>query len=98
LRGVAVAVAETDTDQRHVGLLHRPDESGPVLILELQWHHRLRNREFNDPKYVWVDPHVPARRLALVSDVCRMVWRANSRGTVPYGFGPPTDCFDEQTG
>jgi hypothetical protein len=96
LRGVAIGIAEVGDDQRHTGLFHREDENGPVLMLELQWHHRLRN----DPaveRLLWVDPAAHSKRLAQVSDICRLVWRTNQKQGIPYGFSAPTDCFDADT-
>jgi hypothetical protein len=97
IRAVAIAIAALTGEQRHTGLLHRDEESGRVLMLDLQWHHRLRN-ETPANRFLWVDPAAHPRRLAQVSDICRLIWRANQKGGIPYGFSPPTDCFDAQTG
>jgi hypothetical protein len=97
IRGVAVAIAELGDDQRHLGLLHRDAEAGPVLMLDLQWHHRLRNDPPSDD-FLWIDPAVHSRRLAQVADICRLIWRANQKDGIPYGFSSPTDCFDDETG
>ncbi len=96
VHGVGVAIAEVGHDQRHIGLLHQ-DTDGRVLLLELQWHHRLASDEA-DGQSLWVQPAVPPKRLAQVSDVCRLIWRANQKRGIPYGFSAPTECFDAATG
>src|ERR1700730_14630467 len=92
---VAIAIGEVDDGQRHTGLLHR--DGGRIDMLHLKWHHKLRNE--SPPKdFLWVSPAGHPKRLAQVADICRLVWRANQRAGVPFGFSPPTDCFDPNTG
>jgi hypothetical protein len=45
-----------------------------------------------------VDPAAHPKRLEQVADICRLVWRANQKQGIPYGFSPPTDCLDADTG
>jgi len=95
MRWAAVAIKAVNPNQRHIGILHRDPSSG-VLLLDLAWHHQLRNAPPSS-KYVWIAPDIPAPRLRQVAARCRQVVRANP-GAIPYGFSPPNDCFDEQTG
>lgn len=91
----AVAIKSVPSG-RHVGVLHRNTDSGEVELLHLAWHRDLRN-ETPKSDYFWVQLAVPSLRLKQVAAVCRQVWRANGRA-VPYGFSPPNDCFDENSG
>jgi hypothetical protein len=94
---VAVAIRGLAGAQRHLGMLHRDGDSDSVLMLHLAWHHDLKN-EPPKPSYLWVDPAVHPRRLTQVAAICRHIWRANQKGGIPYGFSPPNDCFDAETG
>src|SRR5882724_10684992 len=97
LRSAALAIREIDPQQRHIGLLHWDAALKQVMFLHLAWHFDLRC-ETPRPDYFWIDPAVSARRLVQVAAVCRLVWRANGKKRIPYGFGPPSDCLDTQTG
>ncbi len=90
----AIAIKSVDSDQCHIGILHR--EGDQVLLLDLAWHCDLRN---NPPSssYLWIKPDVPELRMRQVAARCRQVWRSNE-GTLPYALSPPSDCFDVQTG
>ena len=92
---VAIAVGETRLNQRHTGILYRDDDT--VTILELCWNHDLQ-RNSPDPSFLWADPTAHPRRLAHAADMCRLVWKANQTFGIPYGFSPPTECFDPVTG
>lgn len=94
---VAVALGSTDSEQRHIGLLHRDAESQSLLMLHLAWHHRLRNEPPPAEMSLAIGPAFPPARLIQVAALCRKVWRANPKG-VPYAFSVPNDCFDEYTG
>ena len=93
---VAVAICSIDGSQRHIGILHRDTEADQVLLLDLAWHHRLRNEPLGG-SWLWVEPAVNARRLVQVAAICRRVWRSNRLG-IPYALSHPTECFDENTG
>lgn len=95
MRFVAVALKAIDAAQLHVGLLHRGDNQQEPRLLHLAWHLDLRNEAVRG-KYVWVDPAVHERRAKQVAAFCRLVWRQNGR-SIPYGFSPPSDCFDPGT-
>ncbi len=94
----AIAIQSVDSNQRHIGVLHREDGSDEVSLLHLAWHHDLRN---HPPKtaYLWVDPKIPSRRMRQVAAFCRKVWRSNDNDrAIPYALSPPNDCFDRLTG
>jgi hypothetical protein len=94
---IAVAIGVPITpEQRHIGILHREQEAGPLLMLHLRWHYLLSNDD-PDQSFLWVDPAVHPKRLVQVAAICRQVWRANQRNGIPYGFSEPTDCFDAET-
>jgi hypothetical protein len=96
VRSAGIAIREVDTDQRHIGLLHAETATG-IHFLHLAWHKDLRQEAPRD-NYHWVDPVFPESRLRQVAAVCRLVWRANGRNSIPYGFSPPSDCFDANNG
>jgi hypothetical protein len=97
IRGVAIAIREVDPNQRHIGLLYRDSVAKVILFLHLGWHFDLRHEPPRD-NYFWVDPAITTRRLVQVAAICRLVWRANGRKSIPYGFGPPSDTLDAATG
>lgn len=92
---VAVAIAEPRQDQRHTGIFFRFDKNQPHEFLHLGWQFLLI-REPPKHKYLWVQPALSQRRLVQVAAICDQVAIANSKG-IPYSFGPPNDCFDEQS-
>jgi hypothetical protein len=97
IRDAGIALREVNPQQRHIGVLYRDSASNDVLFLHLAWHFDLKCNPPNET-YLWIDPAIHPRRLIQVAAVCRMVWRANGRNTIPYGFCPPSDCFDATTG
>ena len=68
-----------------------------VRLLDLAWHHRLRNDPPDDERYLWIDPTIPTVRLRQVAAMCRKVWRSNEQ-YIPYAFSQPNDFFDVETG
>jgi len=94
IRHIAIAIKEVDVDQRHIGIVHQDGDE--ILMLDLAWHHSLRNNPASK-SYFWVKPAIHPWRLRQVASVCRKIWRANG-ANVPYGLSPPNDCFDEATG
>jgi hypothetical protein len=97
IRGAAIAIREVDRRQRHTGILYRDSGSGEVFLLHLAWHFDLRHDAPRE-SYLWVDPTFAERRLAQVAAICRLVWKANGKGNIPFGFSPPSDCLDAETG
>lgn len=93
----AIAVIATSESQLHAGVLHRDRASGSVLMLDLAWHHRLRNESLS-VECVWVNPAVPTRRLRHVAALCRRIWKANQSDGIPYAFSYPNDCIDADSG
>lgn len=91
-----MAIKALDDSQRHIGILHRGSESDDVMMLELAWHHKLRNSPPSN-EYLWVDPPIPNVRARQVAAFCRKVWRQNEK-RIPYAFSLPNDCFDTTTG
>lgn len=92
----AIAIKAVNQRQRHIGVLHREDDSPDVNLLHLAWHHDLRNHT-PGPTYLWIDPDVHPRRMRQVAAMCRKVWRANT-GTLPYALSAPNGCFDQSSG
>ena len=97
IRSAGIAIRELNPEQRHIGMLYRDSASNQILFLHLAWHFDLRH-DAPRHSYLWVDPAITARRLVQVAAVCRLVWRANGRNAIPYGFGPPSDCLAADTG
>lgn len=96
IRHAAIAIQTVRPNQQHIGVLHGVPSTHPQM-LDLAWHHKLRNNPA-DGRYLWVDPDVPTARLKQVAALCRRVWRANGRGRIPYAFSPPNGSLDEVTG
>ena len=94
---VGIAIREVTPQQRHVGLLYRDSTSKRVVLLHLGWHFDLR-REAPLESDLWVDPRILPRRLTQVAAYCRLVWRANGKNSIPFGFAPPNDCLDAESG
>ncbi len=97
LEHAGIAVCRLRNGGRHAGVLYRSEGTSDVILLHLAWHHDLRN-ETPSQSYFWLRPAVPQRRLRQVAAMCRMVWRANGNGGIPYAFDPPNDSFNSQTG
>lgn len=93
---VAVAIAEPVPDQRHTGVLFRFSDLSPHQFLHLAWQRDLRQGSAK-PGYLWVEPAIPQRRLLQVAAICDDIASANVPGRIPYSFGPPNDCFDQNT-
>ena len=94
---IAVAIGEPDTDQRHIGILHRTKDSVPEF-LHLAWHCLLQNdSELPDYLTVWVAPTVPRERQRSIAAFCRRVWRKNAKDGIPYAFSKPCKSFDAST-
>lgn len=95
IKHAAVAIRTVDQDQRHVAILHQ--DQGEVYRLDLAWHFHLRNDVFGSSRYLWIDAPIPNVRKRQLAAKCRQIWRANRHNRIPFGFGQPTDCFDETT-
>jgi len=95
---VVVTIGASDTAQRHIGVLHRHQNSG-LQLLHLAWHCHLRNDAVL-PNYMtlWVVPAVPTARQRSVAAFCRRVWRKNGQDGIPYAFSDPAASFDSVTG
>jgi hypothetical protein len=96
VRHVGVAVKTIAEGQSHIGLVHKDQSSNQIMLLDLAWHHRLRN-DAPDASYVWIDPALPAPRARQIAALCRKIWRSNPEG-IPYAFSGPSDCFSAETG
>lgn len=98
VRRVGIAVGSVGSDQRHIGILYRINDTENVSFLHLAWHRNLQNdNDKVDTRFIWIDPAVPTARLRQVAAICRQIWRSNQKGAIPYGFSPPNDCFDRNT-
>jgi hypothetical protein len=93
---VALLIGISRPNQRHVGICHRSENPPQISLLHLEDDRALTNGA-PLPGYLWIDPNIHPRRLSQVAAICRNVWKTNQRGGIPFGFGPPTDCFDEET-
>jgi len=93
----ALLVGTSGPNQRHIGLLHRGADGAPIYFLHLEDDRRLTNG-LPLPGHAWVEPNIHRRRLPQLAAICRLVWRANERDGIPFGFGLPADCIDEENG
>ena len=95
---VAIAIGESESDQRHIGILHRTQGSAPEF-LHLAWHCRLHNDALlPDYMTLWVRPAASTERLRSVAALCRRIWKKHSIGGIPYAFSKPTRSIDATTG
>jgi hypothetical protein len=96
MRYVAIMIAATDpdSDQRHVGIAYRVDESSSARWLHLAFHLDLRHEHSVPIKYFWIDPSIVSERLRQVAGICVDIAEANATGDIPYSFGSPNDAFD----
>lgn len=95
LFGIVIGTPQSP-EQRHIGVIHRNTESDSFLMLHLRWHCRLSNEEIKG-LYLLVDPDIPRKRMRQLAAVCRLVWNANEKGGIPFGFSSPLDCMDPDT-
>lgn len=93
---VAIAIKAVNDSQRHIGILHRGSGSKEALLLNLAWHHDLKN-EAPTHEYLWIESNIPTRRAIQVATLCRKIWRSND-SVIPFAFSIPNDCFDTATG
>lgn len=93
---VAIAIKAVDPSQRHMGILHKGSGSQEALLLNLAWHHDLKNEAPTD-EYLWIESNIHARRALQLAALCRKIWRSNDSG-IPFAFSVPNDCFDTATG
>lgn len=91
----AVAIKSIDDDQRHIGIIYRSEQPQELRLLHLAWNYSLANG-VPDDSFLWIDAGIPKLRAMQLAARCRQVFRANGR-FIPYGFSPPTDCFDADT-
>lgn len=92
---VGIGIRNVEPNQQHVGILYRDRETKQVMFLHLALHRDLR-LQLPDERYLWIDPDIDAYRLRQVAAICRQLWDQNG-SDIPFGFGAPNDCFDEQT-
>lgn len=95
VRFVAVAVAQVDAAQNHVGVLHRT-EAGMVEMLHLAWHKELRNQSPR-PRLVVTQPDLARSRARSVAAMCRLVWGRHREAGLPYGLRYRSGRFDPIT-
>ncbi len=95
---VVVVTGEPEADQRHIGVMHRDQNSGSQT-LHLAWHCILQNdAELPDDMVVWIALNVPLARQKSVAAFCRRVWKKNGQDTICYAFSDPMGSFDPVTG
>lgn len=94
---VGVKSVGADAGQRHVGIFYHDSDAAGARLLHLAWHCELRSDAEWSQHWLWVDPPLPDARARNVAAKCRQIWRANQAGRIPYGFSPPSACFDPQT-
>jgi len=77
---IAIAIMQVDEEQRHVGILYKPDGTrGEVRFLHLAWHHDLR---VEPPKksLSWAEPKMPPEKALVLARVCKLVGQKYGRG------------------
>lgn len=94
---VGIAVREVGDDgQRHVGIVHRA-EAESARLLDLGWHHVLRDRELTGKAaYLWVATSVHELLARSVAAWCRRIAARQAAGGLPYGiaYRPLTASID----
>ena len=97
IAGSGIAIRFEPAGHLHIGILHRAPDSPEIKMLNLAWHHQLRN-EKPEENYLWLKPGINPRRLKQLAAKCRLVWKRHRIGGVPFGFSPPSSFFDKKTG
>jgi hypothetical protein len=92
---LAISIANTDADQRHIGLLYRI-EGAPLEMLHLQWHCLLRSQtpeqiqnDFPNHSYVWISLHndFDPRLIVAFVEWLGTVWKRNrDKGLIPFSI------------
>ncbi len=77
------AVIMRTPDGWHAGVLHL--EGVEHKMLHLAWEGDLRNEGWHPP-YAWLAPALHPIRARSIAALCRLVWRRNQKGGLPYGF------------
>lgn len=97
---MAIAVAEPEPGQRHIGILYRPEALASPRFLHLAWHHRLCDDGNVEPIYRCVLlVGVPRMLEPTIVAQCKRS-AASDRTGIPYGFGfqPTMVTRDPTTG
>lgn len=94
---IAVVLGEPGDNQRHTGLLFRPDDDAPQEFLHLAHHCDLRRSPRVNPSYIWIEPQINHHRLRQVAAICDQVASANAHRGIPYSFGEARNAFDPKT-
>ena len=95
--GIAIAVANAETQRLHIGIVHQPEE-GPAKLLHLAWHITMKNEPVDQVEHlsnlVWVLPELPEERLVNLAARCRLIWSNYAEKGIPYGVHYGGGSFD----
>lgn len=94
---VAIKLTDPETEQRHLGLLLKPDATKPAKLMHLAWHNKfLMEDEFDDDYYYLSTCNGLEETLVEVFvDWLMIVWEKNKDG-LPYSlrFNMTDNAFD----
>lgn len=91
---LGLGIKETQPDQRHCGIIYRPDENGP-RFLHLAFHFDLRDEALNGT-YWWAASGLDADNQFVLAALAMVI--ASGRPNIPYGFDSEGVVFDRKTG
>jgi hypothetical protein len=100
IKWIALAISESGSNQRHIGLLYRDDDaSNRITMLHLAWHHAVRS-EAPQTECLWVGPAVEPELAPALQQLCRVVARKYGwkRRSIAYALRYEDSAFDPGNG
>ena len=95
---VAIAIVRTPrAEQYHTGIVHKHAEANVNCFLHLRWNLDLTQEPALTGQSI-VAINLNHRVQKRVAAKCRLVWRKNQAGAIPYGFASPQGAFDSKSG
>ena len=90
---IGVAIRSVDDYQKHIGIIYKTSDSAQAKMLDLQWHHVLKQR-IPSNKYAWLDCGLDVYNKAALAAFCNVIYVENGIDTIPYGIGISEKSFD----
>lgn len=97
VENIGVAIKNVGDDQQHIGIIYKIGNTAPAIMLDLQWHHLLRQRTPSN-SYAWLDCGLDIYNKAALAAYCNDIYSENGENTIPYGVGISGKSFDPATG
>ncbi len=85
-------------NQNHIGILYKPEDALPAMLLHLAFHHRLQNDIASGKEgYIWLDCGLHPLNKSSMSAYCALLAKNNPPDSISYGFDLSGKCFDPIT-